>query len=311
MPVHNSATQIIQKNMKEIVTLFLALFTTIDINGQGSKYDHSFIKFHLYGKGEPVFVLSGGPGNDCHQEEEVALKIAEKYQAILLEQRGTGMSMPETLDSNSINLEAYLSDILFVMDSLKIKNAKFYGHSWGAVYASTFAISYPEKVRNLTLTGVGQIKLDKGYQARMIKNRLVKLNDTQLARYEILAQKEEFTEEEKLESTILRATFNTYDTTNREIKFRKIMRGVSNDKTNALMRADFVRIKFDITSKLKDLKMPISIITCKEDPLAFLTEEYKRFAPQAKVKWISKCGHFPMYEQPTSFYPLLMTMLKR
>jgi pimeloyl-ACP methyl ester carboxylesterase len=77
------------------------------------------------------------------------------------------------------------------------------------------------------------------------------------------------------------------------------------------MRADFVRIKFDITSKLKDLKMPISIITCKEDPLAFLTEEYKRFAPQAKVKWISKCGHFPMYEQPTSFYPLLMTMLKR
>jgi proline iminopeptidase len=298
----------------KFVTLFVFIvFFVTNVHGQKALYENKFIKFHLYGKGEPVFVLSGGPGNDCRQEEDVALKIAEKYQAILLEQRGTGLSMPEKLDSNSIHLEAYLRDILFVMDSLKIRSAKFYGHSWGAVYASTFATIYPEKVRNLTLTGSGQIKFDKTYQERMIKNRLAKLTDGQLARFNILSQKnmEQLTDEEKYESAILRATFNTYDTTNREIKFKKIMRGVSNDKTASLMREDFAKIKFDITSKLKDLKMPISIITCKEDPLGFLTEEYKRFAPQTEVKWISKCGHFPMYEQPDSFYPLLMKMLKR
>lgn len=276
-------------------------------------YDNSFIRFHLYGKGEPVFILSGGPGNDCHQEEDVAIKTGEKYMAILLEQRGTGLSMPPTLDKNSINLGAYIKDILFVMDSLKIIKAKFYGHSWGAMLASVFAVQYPDKVISLVLTGTGYLKLDNNYQTTIFNNRMAKLSDEQRKRFNKLSWTsiDKMTEEEKKEFSDLRATFNTFDTTNKEWKFAKINRGTSNATTQNLLLQDLQRNGFDLTAKVKQLAMPIIIITCKEDPLAFLTEEYKKFAPQSEIHWIDHCGHFPMYEKPEDFYPLLFESLKR
>lgn len=296
-----------------IATLSVSMVITLSSCGQNTEQDRSFIRFHLYGKGEPVFVLSGGPGNDCHQEEDVAIKIGEKYQAILLEQRGTGLSMPIELNQNTINLDAYIKDILFVMDSLKITKAKFYGHSWGAMYASAFAIQYPDKVTSLVFTGTGYMKLDKEYQDRIFKNRMAKLTKEQRQRFDQLNKidQKKMTETEQNEAANLKATFNTYDTTNQEWKFSKIKKGITNRKTNDLMMEDLKRINFDLTQQLKTLKMPISIVTCKDDPLAFLTIEFQKNAPQTNIQWLAECGHFPMYEQPEKFYPLLLDALKR
>lgn len=299
---------------KSILLLFFTIICYKISHAQSdTTYDNSFIHFHLYGKGEPVFVLSGGPGNDCHQEEDVAIKIGEKYMAILLEQRGTGLSMPQTLDKNSINLAAYIKDILFVMDSLKITKAKFYGHSWGAMLASAFAVQYPDKVTSLILTGTGFLKLDNDYQTTIFKNRMAKLSDEQRKRFNKLSwiSTDKMTQEEKKELADLRATFNTFDTSNKEWKFAKINRGISNAITQNLVLQDLQRNGFDLTQKVKQLAMPITIITCKEDPLAFLTEEYKKFAPQSEIRWLEHCGHFPMYEKPEDFYPLLSEALKR
>lgn len=296
-----------------IITIALAVMGLSSCEQAATKYDNSFIRFHLYGKGEPVFILSGGPGNDCRQEEDVAIKIGEKHQAILLEQRGTGLSMPPEINKSTINLDAFIKDILFVMDSLKITTAKFYGHSWGAMYASSFATQYPGKVISLVLTGPGYVKLDNQYLTTIFNNRMAKLNDEQRKRFNKLSYKQidKWTAEEQQEAADLRATFNTYDTSNNAWKFAKIQKGKTNQQTNELLLDDLARIKFNLTEQLKTLEMPITIITCREDPLAFLTNEYQKYAPQAIVKWLDKCGHFPMYEQPGAFYPLLMEALAR
>ena len=299
--------------MKNLFLTLSNVLIAIASYGQIKGYDNSFLQFHLYGKGETVFVLSGGPGNDCHQEEDVAIKIGEKYQAILLEQRGSGRSMPPELSKQTINLDAYIKDILFVMDSLKITKAKFYGHSWGGMYASAFAAQYPDKVISLVLTAPGNIRIDKAYGDKIFNNRMAKLTKEQRQRFEQLNKKDpqKMTLEEQNEAANLRATFNTYDTSNQDWKFAKIRRGITNRKTSSLMMDDLDRLNFDLTAQLKSLKIPINIITCKEDPLAFLTTEYQKYVPQADVQWLDKCGHFPMYEQPDMFYLLLMKSLSR
>ena len=283
--------------MKLSITIAVIIFAFSSL-GQTPKFDNSFIRFHLYGKGEPVFVLSGGPGNDCHQEEDVAIKIGEKYQAILLEQRGTGLSMPKELNKRNINLDAYIKDILFVMDSLKITKAKFYGHSWGAVFASAFAVRYPDKVISLVFVSPGNMKLDKSYGDKIFNNRMAKLTNEQRQRFDQLGKKEpeNMTAAELDETANLRATFNTFNTINQNWKFDKIKKGVTNRKTNNLMKEDLERINFNLTQQLKTLVMQMTIITCKEDPLAFLTAEYQKFAPQSNIQWLDQCGHFPMYE---------------
>ncbi len=307
--------QLIQ-HLKNRVFIIFSLLCAICLSSScGQKtivFDHSFIKFHLYGKGDPVFILSGGPGNDCHQEEDVAIKIGEYYQAILLEQRGTGLSMPPEMDKESINLEASLNDLLFVMDSLKISKAKFYGHSWGAMLATYFATKFPEKVSALVLTGPGYLKLDKSYQNKIFENRMKKLSPEQRIRFDELSRIDEdnLTKMEQNEISFLSAVFNTFDTTNWDLKYKNI-RTKKNAKTNLLMTRDLERVEFDITDEVGLLNMPITLITCKEDPLAFLTSEYNTFAPKSEVKWLDSCGHFPMYEQPQNFYPLLLEALKK
>ncbi len=244
-----------------MLTVLIALLFSV-YGHVNPTYDNRFIRFHLYGKGEPVFVLSGGPGNDCHQQEDVAIEIGEKHMAILLEQRGTGLSMPPTLDKNSINLVAYIKDILFVMDSLKIAKARFYGRSWGAMLASAFAVQYPEKVTSLILTGPGYLKLDKEYHAKIFSNRMAKLSEEQQKRFHKLNQTraDEMTEEEKKEFAGLRATFSVYDTTNKEWKFSKIGRGAPNATTYNLLSQELQRIGLDLTQKVRELTMPISIL---------------------------------------------------
>lgn len=298
------------KKILFIISIVAGQFTSCT---QTNNYDGSFIRFHLYGKGEPVFVLSGGPGNDCHQEEDVAIRIGEKYQAILPEQRGTGLSMPEELSKATINLDAYIRDILFIMDSLKITKAKFYGHSWGAMYASAFAVQYPEKVASLVLTGPGYMKLDKQYQVTIFNNRMAKLSREQRTRFNQLSRKQtdQWTPGEQKEIADLKATFNTYDTTNKAWKFAKIQQGKLNPVTNQLLSEDLERINFSLTEQLKTLNIPVTVITCREDPLAFLTIEFQKFTPRAVVHWLDQCGHFPMYEQPEKFYPLLLDALNR
>ncbi|CAH0997806.1 Proline iminopeptidase [Emticicia aquatica] len=299
--------------MKNTLFYLFLFYCSTDIFAQNKFYDGSIIHFNIYGNGEPVFVLSGGPGNNCMQEEDVAIKIGEKYQAILLEQRGTGRSMPKALDSNSINMDAYLKDILYVMDSLKIKKAKFYGHSWGAVYASAFAIIYPKKVKMLALTGVGDIRISAENDKKKVENRLAKLDSTELKRFYEISDKNwsEWTNNDRFEIAVLGVKYNTFDSTNLAWKQQKIMRGANNYTTFTLLRNDQKKQNFDLSTKLKSLKMPITIITCKEDPLAFLTDEYKHFSPRAKIKWIDHCGHFPMYEQPEKFYSMLMETLEK
>lgn len=290
----------------------IALCISIAGYAQIKSYDNSFIKFHEYGQGKPVIILSGGPGNDCRQEEDVALQVSARYHAILLEQRGTGLSMPKKPDENSISLEYSIEDILFVMDSLKIQQAILYGHSWGALLAVSFAVKYPEKVKSLILTGPGPMHMNAKSWNQIPQNRLSKLTPGQQKRYWQLfgkSQKNDITGQETAELSFLKNTMNVYDTTNTEQVFPKINKGVNNPVTYNLMIKDLYKIKFNLTDKISELAIPITVITGKQDPLAFLTDEFHIFCPKAKVLWIDKSGHFPMFEQPDEFYATLMKVL--
>ncbi|MEO6547107.1 MAG: alpha/beta hydrolase [Ferruginibacter sp.] len=277
-----------------------------------SKYDSRLVNFHEYGKGTSIIILSGGPGNDCHQEEEVALEIAKKYHAILIEQRGTGISMPTSLSSENITLEFAKKDILFLIDSLRLGKVIIYGHSWGALLATAFALDYPEKVTSLIFVGPGPMSMDSKYWNQIRKNRVTKLSEVQVKRYMELSFKSNLktiAENESKELLAIKNFMNVYDTSNKDEVYAKINRGVANAETYDLMIRDLTRINFNLTEKISTLKMPVTIITGKEDPLAFLTTAFQESAPNTKVYWIEKSGHFPMYENSKDFYPKLFEAL--
>ena len=60
--------------MKKCILLILSIFVLIDSFGQkpdSIKYANGYLYYHDYGNGEPIILLSGGPGASWQQEEEV------------------------------------------------------------------------------------------------------------------------------------------------------------------------------------------------------------------------------------------------
>src|SRR5436190_617782 len=143
------------------------------------KYANGYLYYHDYGKGEPIILLSGGPGVSCLQEQEVAIELSKNYRAILLEQRGTGLSIPTPFDSSTINLKAALADLNLLLDHLHLKDAIFYGHSWGGTLAMSFATSFPNRVKALILTNTGPFKIDDYSGPTLILNINARLSKSE------------------------------------------------------------------------------------------------------------------------------------
>jgi proline iminopeptidase len=89
--------------------------------------------FDLYyrslGTGEPILILSGGPGDACDYMLPVASEVAKHAHAILLEQRGTGRSLTPRIDKSTINLALSLEGFEVLRSHLKVERWTIIGHS--------------------------------------------------------------------------------------------------------------------------------------------------------------------------------------
>ena len=84
--------------------LIISIFVSFDLTAQkidSIKYENGFLYYYDYGQGEPIILLSGGPGNNCSQLSEMATILSKRYRVILLEQRGT---LPLTAHSAALNI---------------------------------------------------------------------------------------------------------------------------------------------------------------------------------------------------------------
>jgi len=290
-----------------IISLFIGKLSAQQTDSIPFEGGHLY--YHVYGKGKPVVILTGGPGISCQQQDEVAIKVGEAYQAILVEQRGTGRSTPKVLNAENINMDVAENDIKLILDKLKIKEATIYGHSYGSLLALYFGTKHPERVSQLILTGPAPFNY--------LGDQMPTYADNKEARFGMMDMKfvEELDEKAgkgtlKKEDTVFFRKLNNatilYDKSDKVIA--KIARGKINNKTMALMSSSFY--KMDLTEAVKKFKKPITIICGRQDPLAFMVYEYQLVKPTVKVHWIAKAGHFAMFEKEEPFYKTLFETLK-
>ncbi|MCW3463905.1 alpha/beta fold hydrolase [Chitinophaga nivalis] len=277
------------------------------------KYPNGYLYYHTYGSGEPVIVLTGGPGNSCLQQQELAIELGKRYRSILLEQRGTGLSIPVPFDSTTINLRSSLEDLNRLMDHLGIRQTLFFGHSWGAMLAMCFAAKYPEKVKGLALACPGYYKFDPDLFTTHVNNMRVRLSIADLARLDSLDKKVNGGKGDGADSTalnrLMRMTY-IYNKLLLDSMIGKFDVAKSNIKMQQLMVTDLKRVHYDLSKTLHHYKGPIEVISGAQDPLAFYTYEFKIIHPAMQLHWIQASGHFPMFEQRKDFYTTLSQVMK-
>jgi pimeloyl-ACP methyl ester carboxylesterase len=103
------------------------------------------IWYAVFGHGQPVVMLHGGLANSNYWGHQVRA-LQKHYQVIVMDSRGHGRS--------SRNTEAYgydlmASDVVGLLDHLKIKRAAIVGWSDGAIIGLDIAMKHPERVSKL------------------------------------------------------------------------------------------------------------------------------------------------------------------
>ncbi|MCB9268196.1 MAG: alpha/beta hydrolase [Lewinellaceae bacterium] len=151
------------KYLSIFLTATFTLFNNSKAHAQildSIKYEYGLLYFHQYGPSSlpPVIILTGGPGNSYTQLEEMAKSMSTKFRCILVEQRGTGRSIPDPFNSKTVNVNSVTSDIKLLMENLHLDQAIIVGHSWGGMLAMNFAATFPDQVEHLVLLAPGPHK---------------------------------------------------------------------------------------------------------------------------------------------------------
>lgn len=98
----------------------------------------------------PVVALIPGLGGDGRFWSGVAARLADRFDLIIMDHRGTGRSdRPDTLYSISL----IATDLLSVMDAERVEAAHLVGHSTGGAIVQSLALDAPSRARRLVISG--------------------------------------------------------------------------------------------------------------------------------------------------------------
>jgi len=106
--------------------------------------------FHAeWGAGDPVILLHGGLGSIEAFANQIPA-IAVDHHVIALDSRGHGRS---SRDAATYSYELMTSDVLAVMDEMKIEKAAFVGWSDGGIISLELAINHPTRISKAFVIG--------------------------------------------------------------------------------------------------------------------------------------------------------------
>jgi pimeloyl-ACP methyl ester carboxylesterase len=103
------------------------------------------IWYAVFGHGQPVVLLHGGLANSSYWGHLVPA-LSNEFQVIVIDSRGHGRS---TRNVEPLGYGLMASDVLAVMDTLKLEKAAIVGWSDGAIIGLDIALHHPERLTRL------------------------------------------------------------------------------------------------------------------------------------------------------------------
>ena len=131
--------------MKQTITLFVFLLTTISVSSQTI-----YAKAFGDPSNEPLIYLHGGPGyNSIGFEITTAEKLSENgFFVIVYDRRGEGRSSDENA---KFTFQETFDDLDAIYTKFNLEDATLIGHSFGGVVGTLYAEEYPNKIKSLVL----------------------------------------------------------------------------------------------------------------------------------------------------------------
>ena len=163
------------------------------------------------------------------------------------------------------------------------------GNSLGGHVGLLYALSQPERIRSITLTGSsGLFENALGSSFPRRSNKDFVRERTQAVFYDPATASEEMVDE-------------VYD--------------IVNDRNKALRLITMAKsaIRENLSNRLDGIRVPTLLVWGKQDTItpSFVAEQFAELIAQSEVEYFDQCGHAPMMEHPEQFNAVLQRFLEK
>jgi proline iminopeptidase len=270
------------------------------------------------GTGEPLVLISGGPGASHDYFHPYFSTLRDSYRIIYFDAFGRGKS-DHAKDRREYTLARDVEDVESLRKALGLGKINLLGHSYGGIVAQSYALRFPDSLRSFIL-------VDTFFSGEMWQANDDNSNNELRNQFPETWEKIQLVREhgfntcskEYQDAIIPPAYLMLYNVSSGE---KLIHSGVSNnndvycaitgDDADFLASGDIGKIDFRLD--LKKLTMPLLILAGRYDRVAIprWTVQYKRYAPQAQFVMFEKSGHFPFVEETDETMRVLRDFLQK
>jgi 3-oxoadipate enol-lactonase len=240
--------------------------------------------YEIHGKeGSPWLVFSHSLACSVRMWDGEVAKHKDRYRVLAYDTRGHGQS---AAPKGPYSLEGLADDLFALLKELKISKPHFCGLSMGGMIGQTFALKYPGVLQTLTLADT--TSRYPAEAAPMWEERI------RIA-------------ESKGMASLVQPTLERWFTEPFRKSHPEKVKPVASliEKTPVAGYAGCCAAipKINVTSRLKEIKIPTLVICGKEDPATppAMAREIQENIPGAKLSLIAQAAHLANIEQPDAF----------
>lgn len=144
------------------------------------------LNVRVVGSGERILVLAHGFGTDQSAWQRILPYLAPDHRVVLYDLVCAGTVNPDFFDFRRYTtLDAYVDDLLCILDALRIERCTYVGHSVSATIGILASIRRPELFTKLILIGASPRFLnDKNYLGGFEQEEIEKVFSAMKANYE-------------------------------------------------------------------------------------------------------------------------------
>lgn len=273
------------------------------------------------GKGDPLFLISGGPGS-AHVGMHSFSGLKDSCTLVYIDNFGRGKS-DTAKNVSEYSVARDIEDVEEIRKALGYEKINLLGHSYGSIVVQGYAIKYPQQVKHLIIANgffSGEMwQKNDDNSNHEIKTNYPEIWDT-LMKVRNAGAHSCDPEHIKIYGQVPYGFLYSYNPTN-------FLKGVDPAYPNPFNMKLYYQLvgydgdfiiggdiaKVDFRKQLKDLKMPVLIIAGRYDRVAVpeFEVQYKKYCPQGQFVMFERSGHNPQVEEPEKAFRIIKDFLKK
>ena len=270
------------------------------------------LAYRVFGEGEPVVVLHGGPGLDSSYLLPQMAQAADGFRLIFYDQRTSGGSSSAT-DVAAVTLADFVADLENLRTGLGLGRLNLLGHSWGGMLAMFYAVEHPENVGSLVLVSSGGAR--STFWGELFASIARKRTAEGAQRLEELQQSPGYASQDPaVLEEYYRVFFEPYF--HDPAMASRLSTRFSSEtlqRMDPLYQSPLNRSarSYDIVDRLSRIRAPTLVIHGEDDviPVKYAEEIHDAIAG-SDLLILGRCGHFPYIEQPEKTFAAITGFLR-